>query len=99
VLAAEGTEGLADSAHRPQANSIAERWCSSARREALDWLLVVNVGGSVGRAEVPEGRRVLLELELSSSGSWRKDPQAALILCPIRRQACRERTLWTWREG
>lgn len=26
----------------PGANSIAERWVGSARREALDWLLVVN---------------------------------------------------------
>ncbi|HKF19763.1 MAG TPA: integrase core domain-containing protein [Candidatus Dormibacteraeota bacterium] len=26
----------------PQANSIAERWVASARREALDWLLVLN---------------------------------------------------------
>ncbi len=42
VLAAEGTEVRRTPPRSPQANSIAERWVGSARREALDWLLVVN---------------------------------------------------------
>jgi putative transposase len=42
VLAAEGTEVRRTPARSPRANSIAERWVASARREALDWLLVVN---------------------------------------------------------
>jgi putative transposase len=42
VLAAEGTEVRGTPPRSPQANSIAERWVASARREALDWLLVVN---------------------------------------------------------
>src|SRR5262249_26179192 len=42
VLAAEGTEVRRTPPRSPRANSIAERWVASARREALDWLLVVN---------------------------------------------------------
>jgi putative transposase len=42
VLAAEGMEVRHTPPHSPRANSIAERWIASARREALDWLLVVN---------------------------------------------------------
>ena len=42
VLAAEGTKVRRTPPRSPQANSIAERWVASARREALDWLLVLN---------------------------------------------------------
>src|SRR5215472_13276895 len=42
VLAAEGTEVRRTPARSHRANSIAERWVASARREALDWLLVVS---------------------------------------------------------
>ena len=42
MLAAEGTEVRRTPARSHRANSIAERWVASARREALDWLLVVN---------------------------------------------------------
>ena len=42
VLAAEGTEVRRTPRGVPWRNSIAERWVASARREALDWLLVVN---------------------------------------------------------
>ena len=42
VLAVEGTEVRRTPPRCPRANSIAERWVGSARREALDWLLVVN---------------------------------------------------------
>jgi len=44
VLAAEGTEVRRTPPRTPRANSIAERWVASARREALDWLLVLNEG-------------------------------------------------------
>jgi hypothetical protein len=44
VLAAEGTEVRRTPPRSPRANSIAERWVASARREALDWLLVLNEG-------------------------------------------------------
>src|SRR5262249_48031144 len=43
VLAAEGTKVRRTAPRSPLANSIAERWVASARREALDWLLVLNV--------------------------------------------------------
>jgi putative transposase len=42
VLAAKGTEVRRTPPRSPRANSIAERSVASARREALDWLLVVN---------------------------------------------------------
>ena len=42
VLAAEGTKVRRTPPQSPRANSIAERWVGSARREALDWLLVLN---------------------------------------------------------
>src|SRR5215472_1341533 len=42
VLPAEGTKVRRTPARSPRANSIAERWVASARREALDWLLVLN---------------------------------------------------------
>ena len=42
VLAAEGTEVRRSPAQSPRANSIAGRWVGSARREALDWLPVLN---------------------------------------------------------
>ena len=42
MLAAEGTKVRRTPPRSPRANSIAERWVASARREALDWLLVVN---------------------------------------------------------
>ena len=42
VLEAEGTEVRRTPPRSPRANSFAERWVGSARREALDWLLVLN---------------------------------------------------------
>ena len=45
VLAAEGTKVRRTPARSPRANSIAERWVASARREALDWLLILNEVG------------------------------------------------------
>src|SRR5262249_24365057 len=42
VFAAEATKVRRTPPRSPQANSIAERWVASARREALDWLLVLN---------------------------------------------------------
>ena len=43
MLAAEGAKVRRMPPRSPRANSIAERWVASARREALDWLLVLNV--------------------------------------------------------
>jgi transposase InsO family protein len=42
VLAAEGIVTVRTLYRTPQANGHAERWVGSARRECLDWLLIVN---------------------------------------------------------
>ena len=42
VVAAEGTKVRRTPPRCARANSIAERWVGSGRREVLDWLLVLN---------------------------------------------------------
>ena len=42
VFRAEGLEVIRTAVRAPNANARCERWISSARREGLDWLLIVN---------------------------------------------------------
>jgi putative transposase len=42
VLASEGIGTVRTPYRTPQANGHAERWVGSARRECLDWLLIIN---------------------------------------------------------
>jgi transposase InsO family protein len=42
VFASEGISILRTPVRAPQANAIAERWVGTARREALDRMLIIN---------------------------------------------------------
>ena len=42
VFASEGLRILRTPVRAPRANTIAERWIGTARRELLDWILIIN---------------------------------------------------------
>lgn len=50
VFTADGTNIIVTPVAAPNANAVAERWISSARRECLDWLLI---GGERHLQRVP----------------------------------------------